>query len=178
MENQDLLRIQRVSHRFHLLFAALVVILPLLSLGYWLGFNYFSQEFVPLPVRAEAELSLLVRLLGFVISMLPIGVVIAAMHILSKLFSLYEQGIVFSTRTVKYFRQLGWVLMLWVLANFLYLPMLSGVVTSVNPPGHRLIAAQLDLSDFVILLMGAIVVLISWVMDEARKLEEEHAHTV
>lgn len=178
MENQDLLRIQRVSRRFRLLFSALAVILPLLSLIYWLGFNYFPQEFVPLPVRAEAELSLLARLVGFVISMLPIGVVITAMTILARLFRLYEKGIVFSTRTVKCFRQWGYVLMLWVLASLLYLPMLSGVVTSVNPPGHRLIAAQLGLSDFVILLIGAIIVLISWVMDEARKLEEEQAYTV
>ncbi|WP_126456826.1 DUF2975 domain-containing protein [Sulfuriflexus mobilis] len=178
MENEDLMRIQRVSRRFRLLFSALVVILPLLSLIYWLGFNHFPQEFVPLPIRVEAELSLLARLLGFVISMLPIGVVIAAMYILAKLFNLYEKGIVFASPTVKCFRQLGWVLMFWVLASLLYLPMLSGVVTSVNPPGQRLIAAQLGLSDFVILLMGAIVVLISWVMDEARKLEEEQAHTV
>lgn len=178
MENQDLQRIQRVSHRFRLLFTTLVVILPIVTLVYWLGFNQFPQEFIPLPVRAETELSLHARLLGFVFSMLPVGVVIAAMHILARLFSLYEKGIVFSTMTVKYFRQLGYVLMMWVLASLLYLPMLSHVVTSANPLGHRMIVAQLGLSDFTILAMGAIVLLISWVMDEARKLEEEQAHTV
>ena len=178
MENQGLLRIQRVSHRFRLFFAALVLILPLLTLIYWLGFNHFPQEFVPMPVRAEAELPLLSRILAFVISMLPIGVVIAAMYILARLFSLYEKGIVFSTQTVRCFRRLGWVLMCWVVASLFYLPMLSHVVTAVNPPEQRLVVAQLGLSDIAVLVMGAIVLLISWVMDEARKLEDEHAHTV
>ena len=178
MQNQDRERIKRVSKCFRWLFTMLAVAMPLVAFAYWMAFNHVPQEFIPLPAEAMVELPVATRLYGFIVSMLPVGVAIAAMHVLSRLFRLYEQGIVFSTTTVKYYRHLGIIIMLWVLASFLYLPMLSHVLTYLNPPDHRVIVAQFGMSDLAALLMGGVIILISWVMDEARKLEEEQAQTI
>ena len=68
--------------------------------------------------------------------------------------------------------------MLWVAASSLYTILLSVVITFNNSPGERMVVATFSYDDLAMLLMGGVVILISWIMDEGRKLEEEQAHTI
>ena len=128
MDNRP--RIQRVSHRFKLLFLALIMIIPFSELMLWLFYNQLpSNHFFLLHGRVQGDLSLVMRLQLFIASLIPNGILIYGLVILTKLFGLYEKNIVFSAENVRHYRRLD-------------------------------------------------IVAISWVMDEARRLEEEQAYTV
>ncbi len=57
-------------------------------------------------------------------------------------------------------------------------PLISLCLSMANPPGHRVIALTFDAVSIAILITGSIVILISWIMLEGAKLEEEQAHTI
>ena len=179
MENQNMQRIQRVSERFQRLFTVLTAAIPLLTLLYWVFFNYLPLGLITqLPVPIQSSLVLEVRLLAFLISLIPVSVAIYGLVNLKRLFRLYEQAIVFSQQNVLYFRRIGYTLMYWVLANQIFVALISVVLTINNPPGERMLVAQLGISDIGSLIIGGVVVLVSWVMNEASKMEREQAYTV
>ena len=170
--------IQRVSRRFRYLFRGMAITAPLLTLAYWLCFNQLPEGFLPLQPYEMAGLSWSSAMLALLASLLPLGVAIFALLTLSSLFLLYEKGVYFSMNNVALFKRLGVALLLWVPASFLYNSLLSIIVTIGNPPGERLLVAAFGYGEFAMLLMGGIVILISWIMNEGRKLEDEQAHTI
>ncbi len=178
MANQDLIRIQRISREFRYLFTALLVCIPLLDLLYWVLFNHLPAGLIALPVPINRELSFVTLMLAYLVSLLPVSVAMFGVVTLIKLFRLYEHAIVFSAENVKHLHRLGYSLILWVISGMIFTTLISVVLTSGNPPGQRMIVAQFVLADFSMLIIGAIVVLISWVMDEGRKLAEEQTYTV
>jgi len=183
MINTSITRIQTISKRFRLLFTALIFLIPLTDLLFWLSFNHLPDAFraellTEFPAKANQDLAPLFRALGFLVSLLPVTVAVYAMVTLSRLFRLYENAIVFTHDNVKLLRKLGYVIIAWVTANLLFTPLITAVMTHGNPPGQPMIMLTLNFSDLSALVMGAIVVLISRVMDEGRKLEDEQLHTV
>ena len=111
-------------------------------------------------------------------STIPLSVAVYGAINLRELFTLYEEAIVFSEKNVNCIRRLGYTLVLWVVANFIFVILISIVLTFNNMTGERVIVAQLGVSDVGALIIGAVIVLISWVMSEASRLEDEQAHTV
>jgi hypothetical protein len=61
-------------------------------------------------------------------------------------------------------------------ANFIFSLLISIVLTFNNSPDKRMIVVQFGVSDIGSLIIGAIIVLVSWVMSEASKLEDEQAY--
>jgi len=179
MTHSDITLIQRMSKRFRRLFTALIFLIPLMDLLFWLSFNRLSEGFLAgLPATANQDLSPLSLALGFLVSLIPVTVAVYGMVTLSRLFRLYENAIVFTRDNVLLIRKLGYVIIAWVAANLAFTPLISVVITHSNPVGQRMLTAGFDLSDFSALIMGAIVVFVSCVMDEGRKLEDEQMHTV
>ncbi len=178
-DSENINRIQRVSGTFRLLFTVLIFCIPIITLLYWLFFNVLPVGFTTdLPVVVNQTLPLKTLVLAFLISLIPAFVAIYGMINLQKLFTLYEKAIVFSGQNVKCFRHLGYALIYWVLANLVFTILISIVLTVNNSPGERMIVAQFGISDIGTLIIGAVIILVSWVMDEAAKLEDEQAHTV
>jgi Protein of unknown function (DUF2975) len=179
MENENMHRIQRLSGIFRLLFTALIICIPVLSLLYWLFFNDLPKGFTnELPVVASQTLPLSSIALAILVSLIPMSVVIYGLLTLKELFKLYERGIVFSTKNVSCFRRLGYTLIAWVLANMIFVTLISVVISFNNPPGERTMVIGFGSSDLATLIIGAVVILISWVMHEASRLEDEQAFTI
>lgn len=183
MDNQNLHRIQRVSGRFIWLFRALILLIPLLTLFFWLFFNHlpegFTEELPGIKAVDSREFTLTTRMFGFLVCVFPMSIAIYGLIKLTTLFRLYQKGVVFSVTNADCFRRLGYSLIGWVCAKmFLYWPLMSVVVTFNNAPGERLLMIAIGSPEIGLLLLGAIVVLISWVMREAARLEEEQAFTV
>ncbi|NNE83230.1 MAG: DUF2975 domain-containing protein [Alphaproteobacteria bacterium] len=171
--------IQRASRRYRVLFTVLIIGVPVFDLLYWASFNHLPEGFLTdLPVLPTQQLSVLSLALAFLVSLLPVSVAVYGLVTLKALFRLYEGGIIFSADNVKYFRRLGYSFIAWVVANTVFTPLISVVVTFANPPGQRVLSAQFGVLDIATLLIGGVVLLISWVMNEGRKLEDEIAHTV
>jgi Protein of unknown function (DUF2975) len=179
MVNKSLSHIQQVSDKFRLLFNVLIFSIPVLILTYWLFFNDLPIGFKSeLPVAASLPLPLSTLCLGILVSFIPACVVIFGIATLKELFTLYENAIFFSTKNVKCFRRLGYILISWTFANMMFTTLISLVISFNNPAGQRMISFGFDVADIANLIIGAVVVVVSWVMNEASKLEDEQAYTV
>ncbi|MFT5133485.1 MAG: hypothetical protein ACI9SC_001957 [Gammaproteobacteria bacterium] len=180
MENENLARIKRISGKFRLLFTVLLIFIPVMILAYWLFFNDlpegFTSELPPLVISNTLALS--TRLLAFIVSLIPTSIAIYGIFNLRELFTLYEKGIIFTTANVKCIRRLGYALIYWTFSKIPFMALISIVLSHNNPPGERMVSIGFGSTDFVTLVTGAIVLIISWVMSEASKLEDEQAHTV
>ena len=173
-------RIQRVSRRFRIFFAILIFTVPMVDALFWLFFYDLSeagQILLPLGELNHA-LSLHTRLLLFLTSLVPVGVVTFGMLILARLFHLYENGFIFSAKNVKYYRTLGYIAIAWTIAEFIFIPLSTLVVSQSSLLIPATLAVGFRLIDMVTLVIGVVVILISWVMDEGRKLADESAYIV
>lgn len=178
MKNTNLSHIQSVSRKFRLLLTALIILTPIATLLSWVFFNSTPAGFKSgLPVRVTTDLPQIKLILGFVISLISLSAALYGAINLQRLFGLYEKGIVFAEENVSCFRHIGYALLFSVPVNIIATMLISLVLNYEKPFGTRVIF-QFGSTDIVFLMMGAVILLISWVMKEAVMLEDEHAHTV
>lgn len=101
-----------------------------------------------------------------------------AFYYLIKLFQLYSKNIIFSTKNVFYIRKICFMLFLQVLAGLAVQPFISLILTMDAPPGGHIIGIGIGSDEVSNLIIAGIALLISWIMEEGRKLEEETILTV
>jgi len=179
MNDKDMHHIQRVSQRYRLLFTGLIVGVPVFDLLYWAFLNHLPDGLLAnLPIVPGRDLSILSLSLACLASLIPVSVAVYGLFTLRSLFRLYENAIIFSVDNVRCFRRLGYTLIAWVIASAVFTPLISIAMTFTNPPGERVLVAKFGVLDFSTLIIGGIVLLVSWVMNEGRKLEDEQAHTI
>jgi len=179
MENtqQNTQRIMAFSRKIRLACKWLIFCLPVVYGLSWTFFNHLHHmgPLQPLPVHVDHDLPPLSRFLAFLVDMIPLGAIIYGLRKLEGLFGLYEHGLIFTAQHVRYFRSLGRTLIVWVGCDVVRSSLLSMVLTLDNPPGHRVITVGLGSADFAAIFVGVVVLIISWVMDEGRKIQEEQA---
>ncbi len=172
-------QIRAMSGRFRQLFLLCFWLLPIASLAYWMSLNHLPQGFTnELPVQWSHPLSFTTLLASFVVSCLPLSAVLVALHTLAKLCRLYEQGVFFVSSNASCYRTLGWCLILGVLANGIFVILLSVVLSLNNPQGERFLVMEFGVHDVVLLVIGCVVIMVSGVMQEAARMNEELSHTV
>ena len=178
MHNKE--RIQRASRRLRYLLMVVFGAMPVINAFVWIFMNSFPEimtskmlpYFVHLPLPASA------RLMGFMVFMLPTGVAMTGAYHLMRLFELYERGEIFKLSNVHCYKKLSRVVIWWFVAGILCQSLLSVVLTLHHPPGQRMLTFALSSSDLAILLLGLILAVITWVMEEGRKLQEDQDLTV
>jgi len=178
MQNRE--RIQRASRRLRYLLLTIACILPAVNALIWLFINSFPElvyrkmlpYFVMLPLPGSA------RFMGFVVTMLPTGIAMWGVYYLMRLFQLYEQGQIFKPGHVLCFKKLSRVLIWWFIAGIVHKSLLSVALTLHNPPGQRMITLEIGSPDLTALLLGGILAVIAWVMEEGRRLQEDHDFTI
>jgi len=181
-------KIERVSLFFRVLFQLLFIALPILLMIAWsnspdslvLMGGIIDMSFIP---RAYSHAILHVlspeeRLLGFVISAMPMVVELYILYSLIKLFKLYEKGEIFSINNVRYIRNIGYSLLATQIINPFYEGLMGVALTWHNPHGHRFATVTIDQTNIGILFASLIVILISWIMAEGCKLREEQQLTI
>ncbi len=175
MENTE--RITNVSRKQRLIWIGLIVCLPIVCVIFWVFFNriHAMAPMIPLPVRVVHDISSFNRLLAFLCDLVPLSAITYALFKLKNLFLLYEKGRIFTGQNVDCYRALGRTLMVWVACDIVNRTLLGIVLTLDNPPGKRLLVIGLDGGDFTGIFVGVAVLIISWVMDEGRKMQEEQA---
>jgi hypothetical protein len=107
---------------------------------------------------------------------------------LSRLFRFYERGLIFAAETIRCIKVLGGLFFLGGLFTTI-IRSLPKTPPPVLPPGVTITQThtfqmgffRFDFGtgiDFGLLLAGAVIVLIAWIMDEGRKIQEEQELTV
>jgi hypothetical protein len=178
MENRE--KIQRASRRLRYLLSVAICLMPVINAIFWLNMNRMPdlvlRKIIPLAVTMPMPLISLV--LGFLVTMLPTGVTMVGAYYLRRLFVLYEQGQIFLLANVLCFKKLSRVLIWSFAVGIVSSSLLSVVLSLPNPPGQRIVTVELNSSDLTVLLLGGILAVISWVMEEGRNLQEEQDLTV
>jgi len=177
-------KIQRLSSRLRLLFLVGIALVPVLHAVGWAFFerviNTPPLGFSPLlglswgePPFMAGPITLTMKLLGFGASMLPGAATMYSFACLAALFGRFGQGEMFSARTVGLLRRLGWTMLATQGLRVLHGSLVSLILTMDNPPGQHIISVGLDSATLSETVTGVVIILASWVMDEARKLKEE-----
>ena len=102
----------------------------------------------------------------------------ASLLSLARLFRLYEEGQIFTARVVATIRRLGFLIIGAQFADLLFQVLSSIVLTMHNGVGHREVSVGLGSNHLEMLLIAAIVIFSSWVMDEGRRLQAESDLTI
>jgi len=110
---------------------------------------------------------------------------------LAQLFHFYERGLIFASETIRCLKTLGLLCALNWLCSTITSSFFSRPVTTpppVLPAGAKVVAVKhislgffsfnLGGIHFGMLLAGIVIVLIAWIMDEGRKIQEEQELTV
>lgn len=187
-------RIKRVSYFFRIVFQLVFIGMPLLLMMAWatlpVSMETFSgalrMSFIPQAYLASGShgtyilhaLNDVERLLGCCVSTIPMSVDLFVVYSLIKLFSLYEQGEIFSIKNVKYIRYIGLGLLVGQLIHPMYEALMGVVLTWNNPPGHGFVSITLDQTNMGMILTAMMVLLVSWVMAEGCQLHEEQQLTI
>jgi len=176
----NMAKIRRVSRRFERFCAVLFWLIPLSLAAYWLFFNDLPEEIVSKSFAATVSRTQppYVLALAFLAGMIPAGAVMYAVLGLRRLFGLYAKGRIFTGDNVRCFHKVGRALIWWAGASFIHVPLSSVIMTLENGPGKRMLTVALSSDQAITLLLGGVVLLVSWVMDEGRKLEEDQALTI
>lgn len=118
------------------------------------------------------------RLAGFCVSLIPLVFFIFKSYYLVRLFHLYQKGIIFSLGNVRYIRNIGVVMLLWEIANPFYQVLVTFILTSQNPPGHRFVTFSINNVDVTTTTTAVIIIVVSWIMYRGVELEKEQQYTV
>lgn len=91
----------------------------------------------------------------------------------------YSEGNVFTTINARYYQYLaGLFLVSALVCKPIFDTLMVLVKTLNNPVGERILSISFTITNVQDILWGGLVILISWVMSEASKLEEEQQLTI
>lgn len=178
-------KIKKVSFIFRILFQSLFICLPIIVGMLW----FFAPAVIgsktgiilsaiPQSLEIAEPLSASTKFLGFLIDLIPLAIIEFILYCLIKLFSLYEKAEIFTLKNVRYIKNVGYALLIGQLLNPLYQALLTMVLTWHNPPGHKVITISISGIDISLIFTGVLTILISWVMAEACKLQEDQKYTI
>ena len=178
----NLSKIKKLSKKLHLLITVFLVVIPLYYLIYWAFINYLPETLLTVNIESDLlvphPLSIKLQLIGFIVSLLPLSALMYGLNNIRKLFSFYQQGVIFSFEHVNIFKNTSKALIGWVFFSILYESAKSILFSIENPPGQGVVNVGFSSQEITTLAIAGIVFVIAWVMDEGRILTEEQHLTI
>lgn len=154
--------------------------IPIAASLIWIFINNLptpmQQEILPEFVRLPLPLPS--RLMGFVITMIPIGITLYAITTLIRLFRLYQDGKIFHADSVRCLQILSRTLMTLCFAGIIAHLLMSVALTIHHPQGERMLSLVIKGQDVTLLIVGYILATIARVMQEACQLQVEQDLTI
>lgn len=141
----------------------------------WLSPAYIKQFVAPHVGLEAASVSLIwhTQLAGFAVSMIPLGVLLFALHQAYGLFDAYRCGELFPDSAPQRLRRIGLSMLALAVLRPVTAALLSAVLTYANPPGAKMLVIGLSLDDYMIGALGGLILAIGHVMVEAKKLADD-----
>lgn len=172
-------RISSVSRRFAKACLGLMVLGPVVAGVYWLtaGAQALSISWLDGVVPIHA-LTPFLRIVCFGLTLLAALPLLRGLNHLRRLFLLYANGTMFGEPNVAALRGFGQSLILFAVAQALFRPVIAVALSAGNPPGARVLSIEVTTGMVVAGFVGGVLLVIAWVMDEARMIDEEQQLTV
>lgn len=171
-------RIHRLASRMVIACNVLIALSPLLLLLAWFWID--PEEIARMLFRGTPEtmpISSGVRIALGVLATLALIPWVAALYQLRRLFRLYRDGSFFQRENIAALRGLGWSSVAIGAIDILNTPAVSFLITLHSATGHEF-RLSLGSSNVVSFLLGAALLVIAHVMEEARLIEEERAQFI
>lgn len=167
-------RIRHTSRLFQRLVIVLMGLLPLTACLAWalidlneLNFGVTAEEVGPLTPHERWSAAAL--------SLIPLSVSLFALFNLQRLFGFYADGKFFDLANVRCFRNMGWALVAIVPIDILFKSALSVLLSMDQPAGERMLAISIASDDVGIAVIGAVIIIVSWVMAEAADISQKNS---
>ena len=173
-------KIKKVSCHMVKVFNILLIANPLILLLQWLCL-FKTEISTPegLVNLSNVAWTLPLKTLGFFAGLIGLMPFLISLFILKSIFNDYQQGKIFSVANAQKYKKLGWIsfidaLIIKSCSNSLFVL----AVTLTNPPGHRYLTFGFGTQNLKALFLGALLIIISWVMLEASKIYDEQKFTI
>lgn len=177
--NEARQRISLVSKRFSIACMWLMAGTLVVIAAYWLMVSpeTLSRQWLSglVPVHT---LTPALRGVGLGLTFIAALPVLSGLNHLRRLFLLYARGTMFSKSNVQALRGLGWCLIFFAIVQVLFTPAMALALSAGNPPGERLLSLGVTAGMLEAAIVGGLLLVIAWVMNEARKIDEEQQLTV
>lgn len=184
-------KIAALSRLLRYCFLLMMVVTVAFPFVYWVldsqGLNMVLAQASMLPVNQTSRALMFLsewtyfhRTVGFVLALIPVSVNCFIYYTLVKLFKNYQVGVVFSLKNTRFFRHIAIAIILnQLVLKAVYNALMSLNITYFLGPGNRVLSFTLLSGHSVFLIIAGITTLvISWIMDEARKLNDEQQFTI
>ena len=170
-------RLQRLSAMMAGACLVLIVILPLLVPGYWLMASAGRLAVAANldPVAIEGSLKLWQRVVGALLTEVPVVLMSLGLLQARKCFSSFAQGLIFTTQAVLCLRGFAAWTFASALAAVLVGPVVSVLLTLGNVIGARHLAIGIGSDHVLTLVFAGTVWLMAAVIGQGRALAEENA---
>lgn len=162
------------------------VLVPTVLAGMWvLGGEKFllsgEAAYYLVPHGVDFEAGLLtptVRLLGFLISMIPGGLAMWALWHLAKLFGCFAGLQFFTSESVRSFRMFATAVLLTGIARPLAGGLMSVATTFGNAPGNRYLSFTAGNSELTAVFLGFVLLVVALVMEQGQRISEENQEII
>ena len=178
-------KIKSTSHLFYLFFKTLCWALPLVNIGFilfnlegMLDWGAWSNILSAKDIQNITHLSLTHRFIILVIDLLPLSITIMICHKLAKLFLLYEQGHLFEKENIQLIKYIGLYMIGGELIQLIYQPLISTALSFNNAVGERFASITLGTTNVSTLITGFIILVASWIIQEAHQLKSDAQLTI
>lgn len=193
-------RIMTISRFFKIFFLVYMVTIPLWSIFHWfvstsdLVHGSFIEPYLAsgaismkIPGGSNTEsirlydhhFSTFAKWVGFLGSLLRDAMFMVGIYFLIKLFELYEQGRLFTQAHVRHFKGIGIMLFICSTVGMMMADMIHTLAATFDKPvGQREIAIGFGTPNVELAIIGALIIVASWIMGEGTKLKEEQEFTI
>jgi hypothetical protein len=186
-------RIQKISTTFLRIFLFLFIFLPVMNLFKWafMSADFMNSSMGHMTIMqtynapegminlGEVQWTFLTRGIAFCSSLIELLPVMIGLYALIKIFQKYRLGEIFNAENARYYRLIGFMFFMDALiAKPIGECLMTLALTLNSPPGQRYIGLSFGSTNIEALFVGAVVIVVSWVMLEASKLHDEQRLTV
>lgn len=157
-----------------------MIIIPLILAVVWAELNWLithSPEFANIGIYPE-RVDTGQKVLGFLISLASASLVLYGLWRLRGVFQSFEEGIFFTSATIKGIRTFALMIVLTVIVRPITGALLSVLLTLNNPSGERSLSITFGSGHIEILFVGLVFFAIAHVMSEGQKLADENAQII
>lgn len=119
-----------------------------------------------------------VKIVGLIASMIPTIALAYVLFNVAKLFSAFEHNRIFEVNNVKIIRSIGFGLIVNQILSPISEALVTAIVSWKNPPGYGLMTITIGTTNFAVIILAVITLLIALIFLEAVKLREENQQFV
>ncbi|MBP9752318.1 MAG: DUF2975 domain-containing protein [Proteobacteria bacterium] len=191
MERLIMERIQKYSQYLSYTFLAALILTPVKWIILWAninneGFNnlYNFKSLIEIQIAPCAKVTTIAwnsiqKVMGFGSSFFYELMFWMGIFYLYKIFKNYQKAEIFTLQNGQYYINIGICFLLQGMVFRTLSDMFLNLAASLsNPPGQRMIVVGISNTNANDIILGAIIIVIAWVMKEAASLKEEQSLTV